>query len=59
MKETTTIEKPHHVENYIQRLMADHVEREDTITFPKVSRLTEPDNPVRSALEVTSQPYNT
>ncbi|CAB4034072.1 Hypothetical predicted protein, partial [Paramuricea clavata] len=35
MKETTTIEKPHLVENYVQSLMADHVENDDTITFPK------------------------
>ena len=36
MKETTTIEKPHLVENYVQSLMADHAESDDTITFPKV-----------------------
>ena len=36
MKETTTIEKPHLVENYVQSLMADHVENNGSITFPKV-----------------------
>ena len=36
MKETTTIEKPRIVENYVQSLMADHIGNDDTITFPKV-----------------------
>ncbi|XP_028417505.1 uncharacterized protein LOC114541907 [Dendronephthya gigantea] len=35
MKETTTIEKPHLVENFVQTLMNDHVENEDTLTFSK------------------------
>lgn len=36
MKESITIEKPHLVENYVQRLMSHHIDQEDTITFPKV-----------------------
>lgn len=36
MKETTTIEKPHLVENFVQTLMNDCVENDDTLTFPKV-----------------------
>ena len=37
MKESTAIEKPHVAENVVQSLMADHIDQEDTITFPKVS----------------------
>lgn len=37
MKESTTIEKPQLVENFVQNLMFDGFENNDTICFDKVS----------------------
>ena len=36
MKENCTIAKPHLVENFIQDLMSEHTEKEDTVIFTRV-----------------------
>jgi len=39
MKENCTIAKPHLVENFVQDLMAEHTEKDDSVTFTKVRNL--------------------
>jgi len=39
MKENCTIAKAHLVENFLQDLMAEHTEKDDRVTFTKVSSL--------------------
>ena len=37
MKENFTMSRPHHVEDFVEKLMSDNFEEGDTFIFPKVT----------------------